>query len=379
MAMPRAAEPDIEADIGPGAGPSEVRCAGAWVLRAVPQLERRLGALAMPAERELVLDATAVTAMDTAGAWLMHRTVRALEAQGRSPRLQGLRPEFEALVKLIAARTAAPAAGAPRAQARLEGLGRQTWEVLLGTVGLLSFVGESAAAFGRWVMQPRRIRWRPVLYNLQSAGFEALPITGLLTFLLGIVIAYQGAEQLRRVGANIYIADLVGLSMVRELSPLITAIIIAGRSGSAYTAQIGTMKVTEEIDALRTIGVGPLDLLVLPKVLALAIALPLLTVYTDVMGVLGGMVMARAQLGVSFTTFLDRLEDAVSLTSFMIGVGKAPVFALIIALVGCYQGLQVTGSAESVGRQTTVSVVQSIFLVILTDALFSIAFSWLDI
>lgn len=379
MAMPRAAEPDIEADIGPGAGPSEVRCAGAWVLHAVPRLERRLGAFAMPAERELVLDATAVTAMDTAGAWLMHRTVRALEAQGRSLRLQGLRPEFEALVKLIAARTAAPAAGAPRAQTRLERLGRQTWEMLLGTAGLLSFVGESAAALGRWVRQPRRIRWRPVLYNLQSAGFQALPITGLLTFLLGIVIAYQGAEQLRRVGANIYIADLVGLSMVRELSPLITAIIIAGRSGSAYTAQIGTMKVTEEIDALRTIGVGHFDLLVLPKVLALAIALPLLTVYTDVMGVLGGMVMARAQLGVSFTTFLDRLEDAVSLTSFMIGVGKAPVFALIIALVGCYQGLQVTGSAESVGRQTTVSVVQSIFLVILTDALFSIAFSWLDI
>ena len=160
---------------------------------------------------------------------------------------------------------------------------------------------------------------------------------------------------------------------------MLTAIIVAGRSGSAYAAQIGTMKVTEEIDALRTIGVGPLELLVLPKVLALVVALPLLTVYTDVMGVLGGMVMARAQLDVSFGAFLDRLDDAISLTSYLIGIGKAPVFAVIIALVGCYQGFQVGGSADSVGRQTTVSVVQSIFLVIVTDALFSIVFSWLDL
>jgi len=217
------------------------------------------------------------------------------------------------------------------------------------------------------------------LHHVQIAGFEALPITGLLSFLLGIVIAYQGAEQLRRVGANIYIADLVGLSMVRELSPLITAIIVAGRSGSAYTAQIGTMKVTEEIDALRTIGVGPLDLLVLPKVVALVVALPLLTVYTDIMGILGGMIMSRAELQVSFATFLNRLEQAVSLTSYVIGIGKAPVFAVIIALVGCYQGFRVIGSAESVGQRTTISVVQSIFLVILSDALFSIAFSWLQL
>jgi phospholipid/cholesterol/gamma-HCH transport system permease protein len=166
---------------------------------------------------------------------------------------------------------------------------------------------------------------------------------------------------------------------VRELSPLITAIIVAGRSGSAYTAQIGTMKVTEEVDALRTVGVAPMDQLVLPKLLALVVALPLLTVYTDVMGILGGMVMARAQLDVSFPTFLDRLDEAVSLKSYLLGIGKAPVFAAIIALVGCYRGFLVTGSAESVGRQTTVSVVQSIFLVILVDALFSIVFSRLGL
>jgi phospholipid/cholesterol/gamma-HCH transport system permease protein len=261
----------------------------------------------------------------------------------------------------------------------LNRIGGKAWESLLGAFGLLSFLGASAIALMRELVQPRRIRWKSILYNLQTAGVAALPITGLLAFLLGIVIAYQGAEQLSRVGANIYIADLVGLSMVRELSPLITAIIIAGRSGSAYAAQIATMKVTEEVDALRTIGIAPIDLLVLPKVFALVIALPLLTVYTDIMGILGGMVMARAQLDVGYATFIDRLDEAVSLTSFLIGIGKAPVFAAIIALVGCYQGFQVSGSAESVGQQTTKSVVQAIFLVILADALFSIAFSWLNI
>ena len=244
---------------------------------------------------------------------------------------------------------------------------------------MLAFTGESAIVLLRSLAQPRRIRWRPILHNLQTAGFEALPIVGLLSFLMGIVIAYQGADQLQRFGANIFIADLVGLSMLRELAPLLTAIIVAGRSGSAYAAQIGTMKVTEEIDALRTIGIGTHELLVLPKMLALIIALPLLTVYCDVTGVLGGMLMARSKLDVSFDVFLNRLGDAISLSSFLTGIGKAPVFAAIIALVGCFQGLQVGGSADSVGRQTTVSVVQAIFLVIVADALFSVVFNWLKI
>ena len=371
------------ADIRPGATPRELCCEGAWLLRSAAQTEARVEAclrtLALPPAGELLIDAQGITAMDTAGAWLLHRIRRTLETDGRTVRFTGLRPEFEALLRLIAARTAEPGMALSPAPGVLARFGRNAWEGLLGVFGLLSFLGASVAALMRTVVQPRRIRWRSILYNLQTAGVAALPITGLLTFLLGIVISYQGAEQLRRVGANIYIADLVGLSMVRELSPLITAIIVAGRSGSAYTAQIGTMKVTEEVDALRTIGIGPLDLLVLPKVIALVIALPLLTVYTDVMGVVGGMVMARAQLDVGFTTFVDRLDDAVSLTSFLIGIGKTPVFAVIIAVVGCYQGFQVNGGAESVGHQTTKSVVQSIFLVILVDAMFSIAFSWLKL
>ena len=367
------------ADMRPGPSPSQASCAGAWVLRAITRLDRRLAARSFPGDGELVIDAAAVTAMDTSGAWLLHRTIRALEARGRAVRVQGLRPEFDALLRLVVSRapaSRAPAAATPGVLARI---GRQAWDNLLGGFGLLTFLGECAVALARALAQPRRIRWRPILYNLQTAGFEALPITGMLSFLLGIVIAYQGAEQLRLVGANIYIVDLVGLSMVRELSPLITAIIVAGRSGSAYTAQIGTMKVTEEIDALRTVGVAPMDQLVLPKMLALMVALPLLTVYTDVMGVLGGMIMARAQLDVSFATFLDRLDEAVTLKSYLIGIGKAPVFAAIIAVVGCFQGFRTKGGADSVGRQTTRSVVQATFLVIVADALFSIAFSALDL
>ncbi|MGC2517723.1 MAG: MlaE family lipid ABC transporter permease subunit [Burkholderiales bacterium] len=378
MTIPQSRQPQAGADIRPGATPLEVRCAGAWVLREIAQLEPRLEALSWPGAGELVIEGSEVSAMDTSGAWLLHRTVRALEQRGHAVRVRGLRPEFDALLRLIAARATLPAT-APVLPGVLARIGERALDNILAALGMFSFLGEVAIDALRSLAQPRRIRWRPILHNLQTAGFEALPITGLLSFLMGVVIAYQGAEQLQQFGANIYVADLVGLSMVRELSPLLTAIVVAGRSGSAYAAQIGTMKVTEEIDALRTVGVRPLELLVLPKVLALAVALPLLTVYTDITGVLGGMVMARAQLDVSYGTFLDRLNDAISLKSYLVGVGKAPVFAVIIALVGCYRGFQVTGSADSVGRQTTVSVVQSIFLVIVIDAVFSVAFSHFNI
>jgi phospholipid/cholesterol/gamma-HCH transport system permease protein len=265
------------------------------------------------------------------------------------------------------------------AEAALSRLGRSSATAAEQSVALLSFVGESALALFNCLRHPARLRWRPILFNIRSAGFDALPIVGLLSFLLGVVVAYQGAAQLRQYGANIFVADLVGVSMLREFAPLITAILIAGRSGSAYAAQIGTMAVTEEIDALRTLGIAPLELLVLPKLIALVIALPLLTVFADLLGVLGGMLMARAQLGVGIPEFLDRFVKAVSLTTYLVGLAKAPVFAAIIAVVGCFQGFQTHGGADSVGRQTTRSVVQSMFLVIVADALFSIAFSALDL
>jgi phospholipid/cholesterol/gamma-HCH transport system permease protein len=356
-----------------------VRCTGTWTVQGIAQLEQRLKDIAWPDAANLEIDSSEISSLDTSGAWLLHRTVSELEQHGRQVQITGLRSEFSTLLELISARSVMSAPLTLSRDNLLATIGKQAWSGLENMSGMLAFVGESAIALLRLLGNPRRIRWRTIFHNIQSAGFEALPIVGLLSFLMGVVIAYQGADQLQRFGANIFIADLVGLSMLRELSPLLTAIIIAGRSGSAYAAQIGTMKVTEEIDALRTIGVSPQELLVLPKMLALVIALPLLTVYADVTGMLGGMIMASTKLGVSFGTFVDRLGDAVSLSSFLTGIVKAPVFAAIIALVGCFQGFQVGGSADSVGRQTTLSVVQAIFLVILADALFSLVFNWLKI
>ncbi len=303
---------------------------------------------AWPLAGELVFDGSDLGALDTAGAWRLLRTLRELESRGLTVTLTGLRPEFSKLLQLVSScKTGQKTRHRP--PALLYRIGRRGWQSWRSGLDMLAFIGKTAVVLMQSLTHPGDIRVRPILHNLQRAGFDALPIVGLLSFLMGLVIAYQGADQLQRFGANIFIADLVGLSMLRELSPLLTAIIVAGRSGSAYAAQIGTMKVTEEIDALRTIGIGPTQLLVLPKLIALVIALPLLTVYADVTGVLGGMIMARSKLDVGFDVFVNRLGDAVSLSSFATGIAKAPVFAAIIALVGCHQGFCVTGSADSVG------------------------------
>jgi len=361
----------------------DLTLSGHWTARSIGDLEQTLTSIHLRHGASVTLDATRVDALDTAGAWLLQALVQRLRGEGSAVAVHGLHAGFSRLLDAVAQQAAAPAGAAATPGrtrwATLEQLGRRVAEATGQATALLAFVGESALALAGCVAHPKRLRWRPILFNIRSAGFDALPIVGLLSFLLGVVVAYQAADQLRRYGANIFVADLVGLSMLREFAPLMTAIIIAGRSGSAYAAQIGTMAVTEEIDAMRTIGIAPLELLVLPKIIALMIALPLLTVFADLLGVFGGMVMARAQLGVSFEEFLDRFSKAISVTSYLIGIGKAPVFAAIIATVGCFQGMRTRGGPDSVGRQTTRSVVQGIFLVIVADALFSVAFSLLDL
>ncbi len=363
--------------------PQEFALSGSWTARGIGAIEPQLGALSAPSKTGMVVDGARIEAFDTAGAWVLQKLLRRLHDEGTAVQVRDFRPEFARLLDVVARQVAgqadavSPVASAPLS--RLEALGRGAEAAFKQAVALLSFVGESAVALAGCVVHPARFRWRPMLYNIRSAGFDALPIVGMLLFLVGIVVAYQGADQLRQYGANIFVAVLVGLSMLLEFAPLITALIVAGRSGSAYAAQIGSMSVTEEIDAMRTIGIAPLDLLVLPKIIALMIALPLLTVFADVLGVFGGMIMARAQLGVGFGEFLDRFVKAVSVTAFLIGICKAPVFAAIIAVVGCFQGFRTKGGPDSVGRQTTLSVVQATFLVIVADALFSIAFSKLDL
>ena len=369
--------PEAAADVHVAEG--ALRCVGAWTVGCIARLEERLERGGWPRGGETWLDGSGVTAMDTAGAWLMCRLHRVLEHDGGRVAVRGLRPEQMALLEMISSADVGAQVVPGAASPPLARIGVLAWRAGSQLLETLAFIGEVARSALRSAVQPHRIRWRTVLYNVRTAGFDALPISGLLCFLMGIVISYQGATQLERYGANIFVADLVGLAMLRELSPLLTAIIVAGRSGSAYAAQIGTMKVTEEIDALRTVGIPPIELLVLPKILALTIALPLLTVYTDILGVAGGMVMARSELGVHYPDFIDRLQHALRLSDFLVGIGKAPIFAAIIAVVGCFQGFQVAGDAESVGRRTTVSVVQSIFLVIVADAGFSVIFNYLGI
>jgi phospholipid/cholesterol/gamma-HCH transport system permease protein len=298
--------------------------------------------------------------------------------------LVNLHSDHRALIDLVIERSTAYSDTAAAADAKnpltihplelnsLARLGQRVIRHFSQMRNFLDFTGVAGIAFARATLQPRRWRLRALFIVAETAGANALPIIALMSFLMGVVIAYQGGLQLQAYGANIFIVELVCLTMLLELAPLITAIMVAGRTGSSFTAQIGTMQVTEEVDALRTIGIDPMDMLVLPKLLALVIALPLLTIFADILSIFGGMVMAKFLLNVSFSEFLKRIPEAVTVTSLMIGVGKAPVFAAIIALVGCYQGFQVSGSADSVGRHTTDSVVQSIFLVIAADAAFSI-------
>jgi phospholipid/cholesterol/gamma-HCH transport system permease protein len=355
-----------------------IHCRGRWTVDALGPVAHRFEKLRGSADRQVTLDGAGLTALDTAGAWLLQRLRLRLEAEGRQVTVQGLSAPFADLYQRVT-ELGEVEPPRPRRLGRLAGIGHRTLNGLEELYAFLSFFGAVMARIGYLLLHPRRIRWRSIWVDMHVSGVTALGIVGLLSFLMGVVFAYQGAVQLRTFGASIYIADLVGLSMTRELGPLLAAIIVAGRTGSAYTAQIGTMKVTEEVAALRTIGIEPMDLLVIPKVLALCVALPLLAVFADIMGILGGMILAKLQLGLGFTPFIDRLNEAVSLQSFLIGISKAPVFALIIAMIGCFQGFRVQGSAASVGHHTTMSVVQSIFLVIVVDAQFSVVFSWLGI
>lgn len=356
-------------------------CLGSWTLAGIATLERQLSNAPPDFKtNSLRIDGSQIQAMDSAGAWLLYRTRQQWTQQGLGLELQQFDTAHLSLMEMMHHYMAElPAVPVPVKVSLLASLGQDVTQRGARLVDFLAFIGEICFTVARSWRHPSRIRWHAIFANLNTSGVQALPIVGLMAFLMGIVIAYQGGVQLSRYGANILIVELVGVTLLRELSPLLTAIIIAGRSGSAYTAQIGTMRVTDELDALRTMGIPPSELLVLPKLFAMIIVLPLLTAFSDILGIFGGMMVAKLSLGVSFTDFIERLPRAVSFNHYLIGIGKAPIFAAIIALIGCYQGLQVHGGADSVGKQVTISVVQAIFFVILADAFFSILFSALKI
>jgi phospholipid/cholesterol/gamma-HCH transport system permease protein len=332
----------------------------------------------------VTLDLAGIERLDTAGAWLLLRTEHALSARGNSVALANVRASFAPLIEQVRARGAvAPIPHPIPPHHTLIGFVARIGEITImlshRIYSMLGFGGLVSVTFAKLLRHPKRLRVIATLVQMEQTGLNAMPIVGLLSFLIGVVMAYQGADQLRRFGAEIYTVNLLGVAILRELGVLLSAIIIAGRSGSAFTAQIGTMQVNQEIDALRTMGLEPVEVLVMPRVFGLVLTLPLLVFYADAMGLLGGCLMTWATLGISIPGFLSQLRGAIGAWTLWVGVIKAPFFALIIAMVGCYEGFNVTGSAESVGRLTTQSVVEAIFVVIVADAAFSILFSVLKI
>ncbi len=351
---------------------------GRWTIGAVAGLDARLRAIEPGHAARALFDLAGLEALDTAGAWLIHRTRRDLQARGLSVELAGGQQDDLGLIDTVARNDVAPPPPPPRMNAFLtmvDHTGAATFFVFKEVTELVNFLGHTVTAMGRAARHPSRLRLVPLVAHMERTGLNAMPIVGLISFLVGVVMAYQGADQLARFNAEIFTVNLVGVGVLREMGVLLTAILVAGRSGSAFTAQIGTMKVNEEVDAMRTIGLDPMDVLVLPRVLALMITLPLLTFFADMMGILGGAVMATFSLDISFFQFARQLNSALPMWALWVGLIKAPVFAFAIALVGCLEGLKVAGSADSVGRQTTRAVVEAIFLVIVLDALFSILFS----
>lgn len=324
-----------------------------------------------------VIDLSGVTRLDTAGALLLHN---ALQPEGRSKhplKLEHLRPEHKALFDLVTqAKPGKPPKRAPllsAAQLAIR-LGKATLGAWHAAIELITFTGQACVALGKALRYPARLRVVSITHHIEAIGIDAVPIIALISFVISIVITYQGQAELKPLGVEQYTVNLIALSVLREMGVLLTAIMVAGRSGSAFTAEIGTMQVREEVDALRSIGFDPFELLVLPRLIALLVALPLLTLLADIMGLFGGALLSLSLMDISVPEYWERVRHAATGKDFFVGMIKAPVFAFVIALVGCMHGLKVSGSAESVGRETTASVVESIFLVLVLDGLFSIYF-----
>ncbi len=340
----------------------------------VETVERLLAVLERPsAEGGVTVDLSGVETLDTAGAWLVASLgpparmslVGATEAQAR-------------LIEAVRENTPEPEEQAQRRRGvreRLDQVGRAVAGGVMAVLDVIGFLGLTLSRLARLLLRPWRLRLTPLVHHMQATGFDAIPIVALMAFLIGVVLAFQGAVQLRQFGAEVFVVELIAISVLRELGILLTAIIVAGRTGAAFTSSIGSMKMREEIDAMRTLGLDPIEVLVVPRVLALILTLPILGFIADMAGLFGGALMSWIELGISPGTFRTRLDETVSVWNYAIGLIKAPVFALIIGIVGCHQGFAVEGNAESLGRLTSRSVVISIFMVIVADAMFSIFFA----
>jgi phospholipid/cholesterol/gamma-HCH transport system permease protein len=343
-------------------------------------VESRMAELRGPGA--FVVDASGIDALDTAGAWAISTLRDRLKAEGAEVTIEGLSAEQSSLLDTV--EKALPKDDVPPPVVNgfvlwVEGVGAgviATWTTLVEILNLFGAV--LVRIFGN-IIHPARMRFTSLVYHMQQAGLNALPIAALMAFLIGVVLAFMGAVQLQQFGAEIFVVDLIAIAVLRELGILLTAIIVAGRSASAFTASIGSMKMREEIDAMRTLGLDPIQILVVPRVLALVLTLPLLGVMANFAGLIGGAVMAWINLGVSPSMFVVRLWDQISVWQYLVGIIKAPFFAMVIGLIGCHHGLQVGGNAESLGKLTSASVVLALFMVIVIDAIFAIFFAVVNI
>lgn len=363
--------------------PPRLQLRGDWTLANYVALGDRISRVSREARDAASVDLTGMSALDTAGAARMLELLGPESLARLAADDSPLPPERRALLRSVAEAMGASGAAthAPRGSEIVElladiGLGmRKFWD---HTVALLGFTGLTLEALATLALRPARWRVTSVVAQIEITGLDAVPIIALLTFMVGAVIAFLGASVLADFGATIYTVNLVALSFMREFAVLLTAILMAGRTASAFTAQIGSMKSNEEIDALRAIGLSPLELLVIPRVLALLVSLPILTFVGMATGIFGGALVCAVRLDISPTMFLNIVQNEIPLRHFLLGMAKAPLFAFVIAVIGCLEGFKVSGSAESVGEHTTSSVVQSIFVVILLDALAALFFTEMD-
>ena len=369
-------------DIDVEDGVLKLSASGDWRARFLKPIDSRLRDFSDDSVgRELIIDMSKVDYLDTAGAMVLQRTFFACSQRTTNSKIIGAKAAHHDLLAQVEDHLAPchvePVHPNPLLVV-INRLGKSAYEAFHASAELMSFIGQTLVTWFRVLTRPSHFRWTSTVHHMEEAGLDAIPIIGLMSFLIGAVVAFMGAKILRMFNADIFTVELVGISVLREFGVLLTAILIAGRSGSAFTAQIGSMKIREEIDAMRVLGIDPMEALVLPRVIALVIMLPSIAIIAAGLGIIGGALVAALSMDISLALFNARFQEAIPINHFWAGLIKAPFFAFVIAIIGCFQGMEVEGSAESLGQRTTLSVVQSLFLVIVIDAFFAMFFLEID-